>query len=106
MINNYAYKKKHIFWFIYLLDSLGYLVNKPDEKREIHPKKILVVRLDQLGDIVQSIPFFKNLRKSFPGCQIDALTTPAGEIILNAADCADKIHVWNCSWFQFEKKPA
>jgi len=104
MSSNYAYKKIYMFWLAYLVDSLGYLVRKPDAKRDIHPKKILVVRLDQLGDIVQSIPVFKNLRNSFPGCQVDALTTPGGETILNAADCADNIHVWNCSWFQPQKR--
>ncbi|HNZ28979.1 MAG TPA: hypothetical protein PKJ42_03205, partial [Candidatus Goldiibacteriota bacterium] len=36
-------------------------------------KRILVVRLDQLGDMIQALPFFSELRRQNSGYEIHAL---------------------------------
>lgn len=62
-------------------------------------KRVLVSRLDQLGDIVQSLPFLFSLRHFFPDAEIHFLTTPTGAELLSGQGCVDRIHVWNCPWF-------
>jgi len=39
-------------------------------------KKILLIKLSAVGDVVQTIPLFNKLRRRYPAAQIDWLTTP------------------------------
>ncbi|MFQ5798973.1 MAG: glycosyltransferase family 9 protein [Bacteroidota bacterium] len=40
------------------------------------PKKILILRLSSIGDIVLSTPLIRNLRKTFPELQVDFVVKP------------------------------
>ncbi len=46
--------------------------------------KILVIRLDRVGDLILSTPFFHNLRKFFPDAAVTAVVRPyTGEVLKN-----------------------
>src|SRR2546421_8596424 len=42
-----------------------------------HPKRILVIRLDLIGDLVLSLTVVRALKRTYPEAQIDLLATPA-----------------------------
>lgn len=85
MIGHYALKKPLWRFIASVIDCVGYAFRQPAGSASINPRRILVVRLDQLGDIVQTLPFFDGLKASFPDAQIDFWTTPAGaELFKNA----------------------
>ena len=50
-------------------------------------KNILVIRLDALGDLILSTPFFYNLRKMYPHSKISALVKPyTKDVLINNPD--------------------
>ena len=42
-----------------------------------HPERILVIRLDLIGDLVLSLTVVRALKRTYPGAEIDLLATPA-----------------------------
>ncbi|MDZ4225001.1 MAG: glycosyltransferase family 9 protein, partial [bacterium] len=102
----YAYKKKSLIALARLADAVGDRLRRPDRSRPVDPKSILVVRLDQMGDILQTLPVFETLRHSFPNARIGFLTTTQGaEIQSVVPTMADEIFVWNCPWFVKKREP-
>lgn len=102
---SYAYKKASRRTIARLIDAVGYVFRTPSERAAADPKKILVVRLDQLGDIVQTLPAFKSLRSSFPKSEIHFLTTSIGKQLNDLCQVADQVYVWDCPWFDGSRKP-
>ena len=49
----------------------------PDDLRSRDFRKILLIKLSALGDVVQTIPVLHKLRRRYPVAQLDWLTTPA-----------------------------
>lgn len=47
----------------------------------ILPRRVLVMRADQLGDFVASVPAIRRLREMLPDAEIYALVTPANETL-------------------------
>lgn len=99
MRNRYAFKKKKWIFLAGALDSLGYMFRRPPSKTALTPRKILVVRLDQIGDCVQCLPLIDSLKVSFPMAEIDVLASPAGEAVFRRCSSVRSILVWNCPWF-------
>ncbi len=58
---------------------LGRLGKKlpPLTPASFHPKRILVIRLDLIGDLVLSLTVVRALKRTYPGAEIDLLATPA-----------------------------
>ena len=42
--------------------------------KDFAPKRILVVKLDHLGDVLLATPVFSNLRQAYPNAELHALT--------------------------------
>lgn len=57
---------------------LGRLGKKlpPLTPASFHPKRILVIRLDLIGDLVLSLTVVRALKRTYPGAEIDLLATP------------------------------
>ena len=54
----------------------------PDELRRRDFRKILLIKLSAVGDIVHTLPVLNKLRRRYPNAQIDWLVTPAiGELL-------------------------
>jgi lipopolysaccharide heptosyltransferase II len=54
--------------------------------------RILVIRVDLLGDLVFSVPTFAALRAAFPSAQIDVLVLPYTAQILSDLPAVDRVH--------------
>lgn len=56
-----------------------------------HPRRILIVKLADLGDALLTTPAVIALRQAYPKARIDALTTPAGAAIYELVPEIDRI---------------
>lgn len=71
---DYVFRRKKTWISVLILDLVGSILcffRTRELPREI--RKILVVRLDHLGDLVMSTPFFKKLRELYPAAEIHLL---------------------------------
>lgn len=57
------------------------------------PKKILVVRLRGIGDVILSTPVLDNLQRAFPEAEIDYLTEPPSAPLLQDHPLIKRVHV-------------
>ncbi len=103
-LNNYAFKKKILRRAASVADRVGYFFRQPPSALKLNPRRILIVRLDQLGDIVQTLPVFDALRTSFPSTEIEFLTTPIGADLFGVARPDVNCIVWNCAWFDASRR--
>ncbi len=62
---------------------------------KIDAKKILVIRLDRIGDMLVSTPILKSLREAFPSAQIDMLASSLNWQVLQYNKDIDSIFVFN-----------
>jgi ADP-heptose:LPS heptosyltransferase len=73
------------------------------DKKKI--KKILVIRMDRLGDLVLSLPAFASLRKNFPKAKIVALVNkPFGEMLLAHGFANETIEFDSAKYKTIKKK--
>jgi ADP-heptose:LPS heptosyltransferase len=56
---------------------LSRMVNAGKRPSNINPQKILIIKWDELGDIITATHVFSMLRERFPLAQIDLITKPA-----------------------------
>jgi ADP-heptose:LPS heptosyltransferase len=70
----------------------------------IEPDSILVVRLDQVGDMVQALPFFNALRQKYPKSKITALCAKPKELLLEHCHSVDNVITLESSWSCREEK--
>ena len=57
----------------------------------LEPRRILVVKLATLGDLLTATPALRALRTSFPAAYIGVLATPATAVALRGLDSADAV---------------
>ena len=62
-------------------------------------QKILVIRLDSLGDAVMTLPALRALRERFPKAQIDFLLTPETAPLFAGGPEVDEVLTLECGWF-------
>lgn len=55
-------------------------------------RRILVIRPDEIGDVVMSSPFFRNLRKVAPQAKIIALVNPTCRSLMEHCPYIDEVH--------------
>lgn len=101
----YAFKKRKWLFLAESLDDVGYFFHKPKPSDKLTPTRILVVRLDQLGDIIQTFPFIESLHAAFPNARIDVLTTSAGAVLYRRAFDFLSFIEWECPWFDGSRTP-
>ncbi|HOW34937.1 MAG TPA: lipopolysaccharide heptosyltransferase II [Candidatus Omnitrophota bacterium] len=58
-------------------------------------KKILVVNVNWVGDVIFSTPVFKALKSSYPAASISCLAVPRVRDILESAPCLDEIIIYD-----------
>jgi len=101
------YKVKKIYKpFLFLIDLVGYLLFfwiRFKKLKESKIKRILVIRLDHIGDVLLTTPTFKALRNKFPKARIDVLVRPFTKELLIENKNVDKIISLNPPWFAREK---
>ncbi|MCI0448094.1 glycosyltransferase family 9 protein [bacterium] len=57
--------------------------------------RILIVRLDEIGDMVLTIPVLRELRRNFPNAHITLLLKPENENLMKTCPYVNKILVFN-----------
>src|SRR5581483_9881242 len=60
--------------------------------------QILIVRLSSLGDIVLTVPVFKNLKSHWPDCRISVLVKPQYAAVLEGHPCVDEVIPFQGLW--------
>lgn len=105
MKRQYAYKKKLLLSAAACFDFFGDIIFRASLDPKRWGQKILVVRLDQLGDIIQTLPFFDALREAAPAAEIHFLTSSIGSQLNDITKSADHTFVWNCPWFDKNRQP-
>jgi len=86
---------------IKIIDCMGdtiffYKKRKKFNKENI--KKILVVRLDHIGDMVLLSSFLRNLKNNFPNSEITVLCRKMTNDVLECIPYIDTIQILNTSW--------
>ncbi len=66
-----------------------------------NPKKILIVKTDQFGDVLFSTMFLPIIKKNHPDALIDYLINPKTEILLKKNPHINKLHFWNDPFLYF-----
>ncbi|MDP3791502.1 MAG: glycosyltransferase family 9 protein [Candidatus Omnitrophota bacterium] len=91
----YTFKKNRYKLFIPLLDIIGSVIFFPAKLLKppvpLSPKKILVVRLDHIGDFICTTPLFKNLKNKFPDAKITVLINSVSKELAYRNPYIDKV---------------
>lgn len=67
--------------------------------KDFTPKRVLVVKLDHLGDVLLSTPVFSNLRQTYPNAELHALTGAWSRVVLENHPDINKILEYNSPAF-------
>lgn len=98
--------------FIYFLDLIGmplfWILSlfrlKPIENNLSRPKKILVLELWGLGDLVMMSSVLGSLKKNYPNAEITLLVKPHASILLKHNNNIDKFIEFDFPWTKFRRK--
>jgi ADP-heptose:LPS heptosyltransferase len=61
-------------------------------------RRILAVRLDNLGDVLVTTPAIHAIKSSFPGVKLSLLTSPVGEQVARLNPDVDDVIVYDAPW--------
>ncbi len=64
----------------------------------VQPQRILVVRLDNIGDVVMTGPFLRALNQAYPAASITLLVSPGGGQAAELLPWVDEVIVWRALW--------
>jgi ADP-heptose:LPS heptosyltransferase len=94
-------KKKLLLTFI--LDKFLNLFNRPKsrfiDEKSFTPRKILIVRLAYIGDVILSIPAINSISRHFKDSKVILLTNPEAAKVLEKNDGIDRIISFYPFWF-------
>ena len=63
------------------------------------PKRILVVKLDHVGDVLLATPVFANLRQAYPNAELHALAGKWSRVVLENHPAVDEVIAYNSPFF-------
>ncbi|MDD3296477.1 MAG: glycosyltransferase family 9 protein [Candidatus Omnitrophica bacterium] len=111
MNNRYVYKNKICLILAYIIDFFGFLLFKPlsffkKSSAEIAIKKILVIELAHIGDVLAITPALNLLRKRFPKSFISVVVASWGKDVLVGNPDINEILIYDASWFNRTSKSA
>ena len=67
--------------------------------KDFTPKRILVVKLDHLGDVLLATPVFSNLRQAYPNAELHALTGAWSRVVLEKHPDVNEVLEYNSPTF-------
>lgn len=101
IFGRYVYKKSVLRFFAGVFDAVGsviffWLRIRPGPKKIT---KILLVRLDQLGDVVMTLPALQALKDFLPEADIDFLVSLPAASIVKAHPAVSRVYEFKDSYF-------
>jgi len=109
MSKRYVYVKKRYILFFSIIDFFGFLLcrlvscfKKPAIDTDV--KKIVVVELAHIGDVLAITPALHLLKKNFPQSFLAVIVSPWARDVLSGNPDIDEILVYRASWFDRETK--
>src|SRR5206468_1093088 len=84
------------------VDAVGDLLLAP-KATPVHwtaMKRLAVLRLDHLGDLLQTLPALRRLKRALPWVELDLWVGPWGEELAGLFADVDAVQVTPASWFQ------
>ncbi|MFC1591416.1 lipopolysaccharide heptosyltransferase II [Thermodesulfobacteriota bacterium] len=101
-ITTYRIGNKWLAFTIRAFDSLGYLLFgtllRPVEKDQV--KKILVIRMDDIGDVIVATPAIQSLKENFPRARIDFLAKSSTRGLLEGNPHIHTVQVCDPFWMR------
>lgn len=98
---DYLFQKPYWAWIQGLIDSMGYLVFRPARVGQgavpENVKKILVSRIDHLGDVFIACSILPHLKKAYPGASIHFMAGDWARDYLGSNPDIDKVLVYNAA---------
>ena len=88
--------------FSTLIQWLFYTKRLP---KDFTPKRILIVKLDHIGDVLLATPVLTNLRLAYPNTELHALTGTWSRVILENHPDVDKVLEYNSPMFCRHAQP-
>jgi len=76
-----------------------WLFYKTPLPKDFIPKRILVVKLDHLGDVLLATPVFSNLSRAYPDAELHALTGAWSRVVLEKHPDVNKVLEYNSPAF-------
>lgn len=99
----------HVRWkyvpFIFIVDAIGYSLffwRKLVSFRKKSIRRVLIIRLDHIGDVLLTTPVIRALHHGLPAAKIDMLVRPFTKGVIETNSNINKIHVLNPPWFNRE----
>jgi heptosyltransferase-2 len=102
----YVFKKKTYLFLVVLFDILGYIFFSPSKlfKKKFAPKKILIVRLDHIGDFICTTPLFKIIKNNYPTSKLSVLVNPVVKNLADKNPYIDEVLIFEAFHLSREKK--
>lgn len=82
-----------------------WLFYKTPLPKDFIPKRILVVKLDHLGDVLLATPVFSNLRQAYPDAELHALAGTWSRVVLEKHPDVSKVLEYNSPAFSRTVEP-
>jgi lipopolysaccharide heptosyltransferase II len=99
----YVFRKKRSVCLARVFDLLGSILSYPFGLRKVvlpgEIRKILVIRLDGIGDVIFTTPLYEALKKKYPEAVIFVLTSSQTKDIVETNPYIDKVLVMKNTWF-------
>ena len=67
--------------------------------KDFAPERILVIKLDHIGDVLLATPVFSNLRRAYPNAELHALTGAWSRVVLEKHPDVSKVMEYNSPAF-------
>jgi len=94
---DYLYEKHFMALAQGLVDSIGYLIRRPGKKRldRAGVRRILISRIDHLGDVFIASSVLPYLKEAFPAARIDFLAGEWTHVYLKTNPFVDRVIPYN-----------
>jgi len=93
------------YFRLFLSGLVSLVVNLVSPLGRRRAPKLLVIKLDHLGDVLTALPVFEALREAMPDARVDALVGPWGKDALSENPYIDRILVYESKRFSRGAKP-
>lgn len=99
----YLYHKPYMTFIQGLIDAIGYVFFKPSGRYPDDVKKILVSRIDHLGDVFLASSVLPHLKKAYPNAEIDFMAGSWSSVCLKDNPYINQIIVYDA--FKHNRRP-